>query len=70
MNGTRVKSEGKGKGTVLPRTGHEDPKGEEMYSSTLSLTSALGGVSGQSHASAALPLEKTRYSLYRRLGGP
>jgi len=27
-------------------------------------------VDGQRHASAALPTEKTRYSLYRRLGGP
>jgi len=26
-------------------------------------------VGGQSHASAALPPEKTRYLLYRRLGG-
>jgi len=32
---------GKGKGTVHPRTGHEGPKGEQSYSSTLSLTSAL-----------------------------
>jgi len=40
-----------------------------MYSSTLSLTSALDGVGGQRHASAALPPGKTRYPLYRRLGG-
>ena len=40
-----------------------------MYSSTLSLASALGGVGGR-HAPAALPLGKTRYPLYRRLGGP
>ena len=33
----------KGKGKVLPRTGHEDPKGEQMYSSTLPSTSALDG---------------------------
>ena len=26
-----------------PRTGHEGPEGEQMYSSTLSLTSALDG---------------------------
>jgi hypothetical protein len=31
----------KGKGKVLPRTGHEGPEGELRYSSTLSLTSAL-----------------------------
>jgi hypothetical protein len=28
------------------------------------------GVGGQCHASAALPMVKTRYPLYRRLGGP
>ena len=41
-----------------------------MYSSTLSSTSALGGVGGQRHAPAALTPGKTRYPLYRRLGGP
>ena len=34
---------GKGKGKAIPITGHEGPEGE-MYSSTLSLTSALDGV--------------------------
>ena len=53
-----------------PRTGHEGPKGEYMYSSTLSLTSKLDGVGGQRQAPAALPPEKTRYPLYRRLGEP
>jgi hypothetical protein len=28
------------------------------------------GVGGQRHAPAALPPEKSRYPLYRRLGGP
>ena len=28
----------KGKGKALPRTGHEGPEGEQMYSSTLSST--------------------------------
>jgi len=32
---------GKGKGKVTPRTGHKHPEMEQMYSSTLSLTSAL-----------------------------
>jgi len=32
---------GKGKGKIHPRTGHKDPEGEYMYSSTFSLTSAL-----------------------------
>jgi len=41
-----------------------------MYSSTLSLTLRLTGVCGQRHAPAALPPGKTRYPLYRRLGGP
>jgi hypothetical protein len=47
--------EAKGKGTILPITGHEGPEGERRYSSTLSLTSALDGVGGQRHAPAALP---------------
>ena len=45
----------KGKDKVQPRTGHEGPEGEQRYSYTLSLTSALDGVSGQRHAPAALP---------------
>jgi hypothetical protein len=40
-----------------------------MYGSTLSLTVALGGMGGQLPTPAALPPEKTRYPLYRRLGG-
>ena len=41
-----------------------------MFSSTLSLTSALVGVGGQHHTSAALaPGKETRYPLYRRLSG-
>ena len=39
------------------------------YCFTLPLTSVLGGVGGQRHAPAALPPGKTRYLLYRRLGG-
>ena len=41
-----------------------------MYSSTLLSTSALDRVDGQRHAPAALHPGKTRYPLYRRLGGP
>jgi len=41
-----------------------------MYICTLSLTPALEGVDGQRHAPAALSPGKTRYQLYRRLGGP
>ena len=57
-------------GKGLPRTGHEGPKGEQMYSSTISLNSALDGVGGQRHTPAALPPGKTRYPLRGRLGGP
>jgi hypothetical protein len=41
-----------------PRTGLEDPEGEWKYSCTLSLTTAVDGVGGQRHASAALPRER------------
>ena len=64
-----INSGSKGKGNIHPRTGHEGPEGEKMHSSTLSLTLALDGVGGQCHALAALPPRKTRYPLYRRLGG-
>jgi hypothetical protein len=64
------KGKGKGEGKGHPRTGHEGPEGEWRHSSTLSLTSTLDGLGGSRHAPAALPPEKTRYSLYRRLGGP
>jgi len=57
------------KGIFHSRTGHEDPEVGLSNSSTLSLTSALDGVGGQSHSPAALPLGKTQYLLYRRLGG-
>ena len=60
---------GNGKGNFHPRTGHEGPEGEYGYSSTLSLTSALDRVGGQSHAPAALPPGKIWYRLYRMLGG-
>jgi hypothetical protein len=43
------------RGKVRSITGHEGPDGEYRYSYTLSLTSALDGVGGQSHASAVLP---------------
>jgi len=51
--------------------GHEGPEVSiYIYGCTLPSTSALDGVGGQRHASAALPAGKTRYILYRRLGGP
>jgi hypothetical protein len=36
-------AKGKGKGKGQSRTGHERPEGEQRYSSTLSLISALDG---------------------------
>jgi hypothetical protein len=39
-----------------------------MYSSTVSLTSALDGVGCQQHVLAALAPGTTRYPFYRRLG--
>ena len=64
----RIDSNGKGKGH--PRTGHEGPEEEQMYSSKLPSTSALDGLGDQRHAPAALPPEKIRYPLNRRLDGP
>jgi hypothetical protein len=58
------------KGEVHPATDQEGPEGECKYISILSLTSALDGVSVQRHAPADLAPGKTRYPLYRRLGGP
>jgi hypothetical protein len=58
------------KGTIHPRTDHEDPEGEQRYRPTLSLTSTLDGVCGQCNAPATLLPVKTRYPLCRRLGGP
>jgi hypothetical protein len=43
-------------------------EGVELWLYSFS-TSALGEVGGQHHASTVLPLGKTRYPLYRRLGG-
>jgi hypothetical protein len=60
----------KKKGKVLPRTDHEDPEGEERYSSTLSLTLALdeGGWSNP-RPYRFTPGKEARYPLYRRLDG-
>ena len=61
---------GKGKAKVLPRTGHEGPEWEQMYSSTLPSTSALDGVGWSAPRLGRFTPGKTRYPLYRRLGGP
>ena len=61
----------KGKGKGHPRTGHEGPEWEEMYSSTLRSTSALDGWRVVNDKPRQLfPPGKTRYPLYRKLGGP
>ena len=58
-------------GRFHPFTGHEGPQGEQMYSSTLFQTSALeGGEGSASRPGSTLLPGKTRYPLYRRLGGP
>ena len=44
--------------------------GEQRYSFTFFLTSALDKVGSQRHAPVSLPQRKTRYPLYKRLGGP
>ena len=53
---------------VHPRTGHEGPKGEQMYSSTLPSTSALDGVGGQRHALVALPPRKDPVPIVQEAG--
>ena len=53
-----------------PATWHEGPEGEQRYSFTFFLTSALDKVGSQRHAPVSLPQRKTRYPLYKRLGGP
>jgi hypothetical protein len=67
---SRLLHVGKGKGKVLPRSGHERPEGEYWYSSTLSLTRALdeGGWSTP-RPGRFTPGKETRHPLYRRLDG-
>ena len=59
------------KGKGLPRTGHEGPEGEQMYSSTLPSTSVLrwGWVVNATPRPLYTP-GKTRYKLYRDWVGP
>jgi len=58
------------KGKVHSHTGHEGPDGEQRYSSTLSITSALyGGGWSMPHPGRFTPKKKTQYPLYRSLGG-
>jgi hypothetical protein len=55
---------------VHPRTDHEVSGGEQTYSSTLSLTSALARSEWSSQAPPLYPRKETQYTFYRRLGGP
>jgi hypothetical protein len=58
------------KGKGHPRTGHEGPEGEQMYSSTLSLTSALVGAGWSTPRTGCFtPGNKTRYLVCTRFGG-
>jgi hypothetical protein len=58
-------------GRFHPFIRHEGPYGEQSYSSTLILTSALeGGEGSASRRGRISPPRKTRYPLYRRVGGP
>jgi hypothetical protein len=59
------------KGKVHPGTSHEGPEREQMYSPTLSLTSAqYGGGGSAPRPGRFTPPRKTRYPLYMRLGRP
>jgi hypothetical protein len=66
-----VRYQDKGKITqVRPRTRHEGQEGEQRYSSTLSLTSALNGGGWLTpRPNRFTPGEETRYPLCRRRGG-
>jgi len=50
---------------IQPRTGHEGPEGEQMFGSTLSLTTALDSVGGPSDAPVALPRERESVPLVK-----
>jgi hypothetical protein len=55
---------------VHPRTGHEGPEGEQRYTSTLSLTSALyGGGWLTPRLGRFTSGKETRHPLYRRKAG-
>jgi hypothetical protein len=54
-----------------PKTGHERPEGEQRYSSTLSLTSAVDEGGWLTPRPGRFTSGKeNRYPLHRRLGGP
>jgi hypothetical protein len=53
-----IQSSGRSKGEVHPITDHESPEVEWMYSPTLSLISALGGVRDQRLTPVTLTRER------------
>ena len=55
---------------IHPRTDHEGPEGGRYIALLFLQPRRQTAVDGQRHAPAALPPRKTRYALYRRLGGP
>jgi hypothetical protein len=58
-------------GKLCPKTGHEGLQEEYMYSSTLSLTSAVdGGGWLTPRTGRFFPSKETQYPLYKKLGGP
>jgi hypothetical protein len=62
---------GKCTGKGHPRTVHQDPEGEQMYSSTLPSTSALdGGGWSTTRPGRFIPGKENRYPLRRRLREP
>ena len=71
-NNNNNNNNNKGKDTVHPRTGHEGPEGEQMYSFTLPATSALDGDGWSTprpvRFTRAPPPGKTRYPLYKVAG--
>jgi hypothetical protein len=58
------------KGKVRPRAGHEGPEGDQTYSSTFSLTSALDeGGWLTPRPGLFTPGKETQYPLHRRVCG-
>jgi hypothetical protein len=67
----RGKEKVKGKGKVRSRTGHEGHEKEQMYSSTISLTSALDGRGWLTPRPGRFtPGENSWYPFHTRLGRP
>ena len=68
LHGFFISALGEGEGEILSRTVHEGPEGDQMYSSTLSSTSALDGGGWSTPSPGRFTPRKD--PLYRRLGVP